>query len=177
MKKQHIGIGLILLAILLAKFLPLSGLSTGNIAVLMGFGAMAWIGVMMVMGRLVPNPSGPDFKIWKMLLNGVLGFIALIAVLVAGIIDTDNRVKKELKEYGVIADAVVVDKDYTTLPAKRGKVNYVYYLTVQFQDQNGAAQQVKCEVGEFDFANAGSGRPLKINYSSRDPKINRLIFR
>jgi hypothetical protein len=175
MKKRHIGIGLILLALLLAKFLPLNGLSTANIAIMMGFGAMAWIGVSMV--SLIPNPSGSDFKMWKMLLNGALGFAALLAVLIVGITDTDNRVKKELKEYGVIADAVVINKDYTTLPAKWGKVNYVYYLTVQFQDQKGVEQQVKCEVGEFDYTNAGSGRPLKINYSSRDININRLIFR
>ncbi|MBL7829767.1 MAG: hypothetical protein JNK41_01970 [Saprospiraceae bacterium] len=163
------------MAFLLAKFLPLNGLSTANIAIIMGFGAMAWIGVSMV--SLIPNPSGPEFKMWKMLFNGVFGFMALIGVLVLGITDTDTRVKKELKEYGVIANAVVVNKDYTTLPAKRGKVNYVYYLTVQFQDQNGAQQQVKCEVGEYDYANAGSSGILKINYSSRNPNINRLIFR
>lgn len=175
MNKRHIGIGLILLAFLLAKFLPLNGLSTGNLAVMMGFGAMAWIGVSMV--SLIPNPSGPEFKLWKMLLNGVLGFAALLGVLVLGITDTDTRVKKELKEYGIVADARVINKDYTTLPAKYGKVNYVYYLTVQFQDQNGTQQQVKCEVGEFDYANAASSGTLKINYSSRNPNVNRLIFR
>ena len=108
MNKRHIGIGLILLAFLLAKFLPLNGLSTGNLAVMMGFGAMAWIGVSMV--SLIPNPSGPEFKLWKMLLNGVLGFAALLGVLVLGITDTDTRVKKELKEYGIVADARVINK-------------------------------------------------------------------
>jgi hypothetical protein len=177
MNKRYIGLGLIGLAFLLAKYLNLNSLSTANIAVLMGFGAMSWIGVSMLMSSLVSNPSGPDFKMWKMLLNGVLGLAALIVVVLIGITDTNNHVKKELKDYGVTTDAVIVKKDYTTLPAKRGKINYIYYLTVQFQDQNGDQQQVKSEVQKFEYINANSGRPLKIKYSSRNQKIHQLIFK
>ncbi len=176
MKKYQIGIGLIILAVSLAKFFPLNGLSTGNIAILLGLGAMAWIGVNMLMSKLLPNPAGPDFNLWKMLLTGVLGFGALFSVLISGIIDTDNRVKKELQSYGLVTDAIVVNKDYITTPGKWGKTNYTYYLTVQFQDQNGTQQQIETEVGEVEFRNAGSMRPLKINYSSRNPNIHKLLF-
>jgi len=87
-EKYQIGIGLILLAFLLAKFLPLNGLSTTNIAILMGFGAMAWIGVIVL--SPIPNPSGPEFKMWKMLLNGVLGFVALLSVFIIGTLSIGN---------------------------------------------------------------------------------------
>jgi hypothetical protein len=87
-KKNQIGIGLILLAFLLAKYLPLNGLSTANIVILMGFGAMAWIGVSVL--SPIPNPSGPEYKLWKMLLNGVLGFVALLGVLIIGTLSIGN---------------------------------------------------------------------------------------
>lgn len=82
-KKHQIGIGLILLAFLLAKLLPLNGLSTANIAIIMGLGAIAWIGVSIL--SPIPNPSGPEFKMWKMLLNGFFGFVALLGVMMVGI--------------------------------------------------------------------------------------------
>lgn len=175
MKKHHIGLGLILLAILLAKFFPFNGISLVTLSLIMGLGAMAWIGVTMMMGKLVPNPSGPDFKIWKMLLSAALGFVALIGVVVVGTIDTDKRVKEELKAYGVVADAVVVNKDYITTPGRWGKTYNTYYFTVQFQDQNGTTQEIESEVGELEFRRAG--RSLKINYSSRNPNMHKLIFR
>jgi hypothetical protein len=175
MNKRHIGIGLILLAFLLAKFLPLNGLSTANIAIIMGFGAMAWIGVSMV--SLIPNPSGPEFKMWENVIQWsfwVYGTNRCFGIRDYGYRHSGKERTKRIWSYCQCGSC---KKDYTTLPAKRGKVNYVYYLTVQFQDQNGAQQQVKCEVGEYDYANAGSSGILKINYSSRNPNINRLIFR
>lgn len=82
-KKHQIGIGLCLFAFLLAKFLPLNGLSTTNIVVKMGFGWMAFIGV--IVFSPIPNPSGPEFKTWKMLLNGVLGLVAFLGVMIIGL--------------------------------------------------------------------------------------------
>jgi hypothetical protein len=174
MTNRQIGIGLIVLAILCAKFLPLAGLSTMNIAILMAFGAMAWVGVVLI--APFPNPAGPNFQMWKMLLNGTLGFLSLFAVLIVGISDTSSRLDKELKQYGVVTDAVVVDKEMTTTRGKYGKETYTYYLTVQFQDQNGVTQQMKCDVGSSDYRYADSARNLKIKYSSRDHAFYKLVF-
>jgi len=87
-EKYQIGVGLILLAFLLAKFLPLNGLSTTNIAIMLGFGAMGFVGVIVL--SPIPNPSGPDFKLWRMLLNGALGFIALLSVFIIGTLSVGN---------------------------------------------------------------------------------------
>ncbi len=176
MQKRYFGLGLLALAFLFAKFSPFDGLSFQHIGLMTVLGAMAWIGVSMFMGTVIPNPAGPSFSMWKMLLNGALGMIALTAVLTMSIITTDNYVKKELQTYGVIANAVVTGKDKTKLLAKWGKVNYVHKLFISFQDQIGTPQQVGTEVNELEYQRAYNGMTLKIKYSSRDVDVHQLIF-
>lgn len=177
MDKRYLGLGLIALAFVLIKFITLNSLSTVNLAIIMGIGIISWIGMLMFISPFLPNPSGPNFSMWKMLLKGFIGFASFFAILMIGIADTNNYVTNELKDYGVTTKAVVIDRNSKKLPAKRGQVNYVYYVTVRFQDQNGEQQQVKSEVQEFEYSSAVSGRQVEITYSSRNPKIHELIFK
>ena len=172
MNKSIIGVALIVVSLLLAKCINLNGLDTASIAILMGFAAIAWIGV----SFLIPNPAGPNFSMMKMLLKGALGSGAMILMLVLGLSGTKNHIDKELKEFGVTTEAIVIDKDYNKLPAKRGQVNYIYNLTLKFTDKNGVGQQLKSEVGESVFKSFNPGSSVRIKYSSRNKNIHKLVF-
>ena len=140
------------------------------------FGIMAWVGVYFVLSTILHNPSGPEFKLWKLMTNGVLGFVALFCVLMVGLKSTNDHVDNELQEYGVIADAVAVNKEYNTIPGKRGRVSYIYKLIVSFKDEKGNQRKVKSEVSESQYRMANPGMPLKINYSSRNVDVHEFIF-
>ena len=177
MKKRYIGLGLIGVAFLIITLTNLNSLSTFNLAILMGIGIIAWIGMSMLISTILHNPSGPDIKMWKMLLKGFLGFVSFFVIFMIGISNTHDHVTNELNEFGISTNAIVINKDFTKLPAKRGQVNYVYYLTIRFQDQNGKQQQLKSEVQEPQYANAQVNSSIRIKYSSRNIKIHQLDHR
>lgn len=172
MKKTYIGIGLIFLGILLAKFLPLDSLGTGSIAILMAFGAMAWVGIVLA----IPNEAGENFKLWKMLLKGALGMGAMVLVLVLGLNSTKDYIDTELRDYGITANAVVMSTETTTLPAKRGQVNYIHYATVSFVNDQGKPKTLTAEISEQEMRYAHPGREVQLVYSSRNEDINKLKF-
>lgn len=172
MKKTYIGIGLILLGVLLAKFLPLDALGTGSIAILMAFGAMAWLGIVLA----IPNEAGENFKLWKMLLKGALGMGAMVLVLVLGLTSTKNYIDTELRDFGISTTAVVMSTETTTLPAKRGKVNYIHYATVSYKHEDGKTKTLSSEISEQEMRYAQPGREVQLIYSSRNEDINKLKF-
>ncbi|MFK8057258.1 MAG: hypothetical protein AB8F78_14135 [Saprospiraceae bacterium] len=171
-KKQYIGLGLIILSVLLAKFMNLDSIGTGSIAVLMAFGALAWVGIVMA----IPNESGENFKLWKMLLKGAFGMAAMIGILALGLTSTKSYIETELRDYGVNTTAVIMETETTTLPAKRGKVNYIYYATVQFKDENGKTRVRRSEIGKHELTLAQAGKKIAIRYSSRNPDVHKLNF-
>jgi len=171
MDKRIVGLVLIVISLLLTKFVHMDGLNTASIAMIMAFSAIAWLGVI----YLIPNPAGEHFSMLKMIFKGALGMGAMVLILVLGLTETKNHIEQELAAYGIETEAVVIGKDLSKLPAKRGEVNYIYYLTLKFTDQKGSAIQIKTEVQEYAYKRNDPGSKLRLRYSSRNKDIHRIL--
>ena len=101
---------------------------------------------------------------------------ALVGILILGLTSTKDYIETELRDYGVSTTAIILKTETTTLPAKRGKKNYVHYATVQFNDENGNRIVKTSEIGKGELATAQTGKEIKIRYSSRNPDVLKLNF-
>ncbi len=167
-----IGMGCIGLAFSLAYFGPMHAISTANLAILMAAGMVAWWGV----GQVITHGTGLDFKMWKLLLKGVVGLGVLLGVLLLGITRISRQNDHELTTYGAVANGVVVAKSDVALPNMKTGLSYVNYLTIEFVDGAGRRQRIETEVSGREYEAAYPGQYLKIYYSERNPAVHRVAF-
>lgn len=103
------------------------------------------------------------------------GLLCISTLFVFGylfIVKTSNFSSTELSKYGVLTEAIVIDK--TQIYGRRGKT--IQSMELRFTTKDGVLTTAKVSLSESEYERFDEGMKVPIHYSSKHPTIVAIAY-